>query len=102
MSEEEKKFALMMLPKKKKVLYDKIMHSKKKKAAKVPIYIYIYLFIYLFIYLLAAIDNDFATCKLRVLYQLVDWTFTFKVQGGFNDRNVCLRARDEQVGGGAI
>ena len=102
MSEEEKKLALMMLPKKKKVLYDKIMHSKKKKAAKVPIYIYIYLFIYLFIYLLAAIDNDFATCKLRVLYQLVDWTFTFKVQGGFNDRNVCLRARDEQVGGGAI
>ena len=48
MSEEEKKLALMMLPKKKKVLYDKIMHSKKKKAAKVPIYIYI--FIYLFIY----------------------------------------------------
>jgi len=32
MSAEEKKLALMMLPKKKKALYDKIMHSKKKKA----------------------------------------------------------------------
>jgi len=30
---EEKKLALMMLPKKKKALYDKIMHSKKKKAS---------------------------------------------------------------------
>ena len=35
MSAEEKKLALMMLPKKKKALYDKIMHSKKKKASQV-------------------------------------------------------------------
>lgn len=34
MSAEEMKLALMMLPKKKKVLYDKIMHSKKKTRAQ--------------------------------------------------------------------
>jgi len=33
LNDEEKKLALMMLPKKKKALYDKIMHSKKKKAS---------------------------------------------------------------------
>lgn len=32
---EEKKLAIMMLPKKKKALYDKIMYSKKKKASQV-------------------------------------------------------------------
>jgi len=35
MSAEEKKLAVMMLPKKKKALYDKIVHSKKKKASSV-------------------------------------------------------------------
>lgn len=35
MSAEEKKLAIMMLPKKKKALYDKIMYSKKKKASQV-------------------------------------------------------------------
>merc|ERR1712141_569727 len=35
MSAEEKKLAVMMLPKKKKALYDKIIHSKKKKASGV-------------------------------------------------------------------
>jgi len=35
LNDEEKKLALMMLPKKKKALYDKIMHSKKKKASQV-------------------------------------------------------------------
>jgi len=35
MSAEEKKLAIMMLPKKKKALYDKIIYSKKKKASHV-------------------------------------------------------------------
>merc|ERR1711936_790835 len=35
MSAEEKKLAVTMLPKKKKALYDKIVHSKKKKASSV-------------------------------------------------------------------
>jgi len=35
MSAEEKKLAIMMLPKKKKALYDKIIYSKKKKASQV-------------------------------------------------------------------
>lgn len=34
LNDEEKKLALMMLPKKKKALYDKIMHSKKKKVSQ--------------------------------------------------------------------
>lgn len=35
MTAEEKKLATMMLPKKKKALYDKIVYSKKKKASQV-------------------------------------------------------------------
>ena len=34
-SAEEKKLAVMMMPRKKRKLYDKIMHSKKKKATEV-------------------------------------------------------------------
>ena len=34
-SAEEKKLAVMMMPRKKRKLYDKIMYSKKKKATEV-------------------------------------------------------------------
>ena len=35
MTSEEKKLAVMMMPTKKRKLYDKILHSKKQKAKEV-------------------------------------------------------------------
>ncbi len=38
LSSEEKRLAMMVMPGKKRKLYDKIMHGKKKKAAEVGKY----------------------------------------------------------------
>ena len=47
-SVEGKKLAVMMMPRKKRKLYDKIMYGKKKKAAEVCLFLLIYDFMLIY------------------------------------------------------